>query len=278
MPTTNPKDKIANHNTALVSLLDEDTINLDLHTVEVLIAEEQVEKCEDHIFLDSQPLDGTTVIYPIKRMAFVDLFNEAKSLPVLGNFVTGLKIYLGYDGRAGIKSQVLIYTPLRFHDGERVGTTNIFVYRQTSEGGSYIYNEGTGKFNSINNTTKNTLISGYKANLELLRTDEEGDIPTAFIEGLDVESVTFSFQEIFAIMYDNRLVGNVNQDIFSGLENKPLRVFNCIKLNEDSGNLQHSLLFASESVDEKLVSFRGKFANLAHLCPPHCSSIKYSLD
>ncbi len=267
MILTNPINEIVKINKELESLLQEDTTNLDLHPKPKEEAEAEIKACEHYLKVGDTNINGLVPIEKIKRIAFLELYIKANDLIGEGNYLTGLKIEFGIDLANNLS---LVYKPIRFYNGtSNLGSSTY----DKKEGVSFKYNNGENRFDSISEDERCALVLRYEEIIRIKHSDRTGDTHTNFIKGKDIESMIFSFQEIFALMYDNRSVG-VN-DIFDRPNVNPILFFNYVKKEkiDDYYSAKHSLLLSPNlqpKVEIGILDFKNMYANLAHLCPPNC--------
>jgi len=262
---------IANHTSNLNDIKNEDVVNLNKHPKEPDIGRLEIEDCKDYLktkrFLRKLPIKWREAVAIINREHLLKLYEKAKKMNNQAHYITGLKMEFGLDKN---KEVSLIYRPVKFFDR---GVINDTTYNYESvEGGMYRYEGGTSGFKLIDYLSREELIQTYKSKIRIKHSEILGDGYNSFIEGEDVESVIFSFQEIFALMYDNR-EDCANHNIFEQ-SNDSILIYSAIQKDTVNPNLstKHSLLLSLKEYDKykKRERFEDKFANLGRLCPPNC--------
>jgi hypothetical protein len=270
MATTNPRDQIKKLSTELSVLGNEDLLNIDLVPVNVTMGTAHIKDCKGYLKKNSLKFEESDALIEATAgnyAVFYDLFATATKLAnATANYATGLRMYFGLvNGEKGAPPKMkLLYKPVGLvkkqdtTDGKREYTVTL---------GADYYEYKTGAFVK---TTDTSFIDNYKnpaTGISMIHI-KGGNVYDAFEEGYDVGSVTFSFQEIFALIYDNSQC-NVS-------------IYNSIKMiaQDEIDYVKHCLLLAPPDVYEKMEvgPLTGVFANLAHLCPPHCNRMVYKLD
>lgn len=256
-------------------LPDEDEIYLMISAVDPKDAERYIETAGDFIWINNNPIIQQAAQPRIQ--AIRDLQAIAKSIPTnpepCNNYITGLKIFYGIKNTAFI----LYYRPVKFCRSSLYdigGRETWGTYQVYQDVNSYYYYDGTDFINETDAAKLQIIkdeINAYQDinnGVKIRRSQIVGTQRSSFIKSAhrsgDVESVTFSFQEFFALM-DANPVSNV------------IRIWNVIKGREHPNeNLVHDLLLSAESIvsingDVQIPTFTGPFADLSHLCPPSCN-------
>lgn len=271
-PEKNPKNLIAANNTSLSSLSNESTINLEFHVKDVDPANREIDECKNQLRISKTlggvdvNVDGDQVIDTIIGCHFLGLYNVAQELSGSGCYLTGLKIIFGINNNNEI---CLVYQPVLLQNEQETSPdSKVCSYRIIESSSCFQYDKTDGFKNC---SGKGDLVAAYKSKIKIKHNATETHSP--FLPGVDVESMVFSFQEIFALMYENRKA-EADQNIFYK-NNDPVLIYNCIRENsiDPSFKYKHSLLLSTVASSKmKEVGFSGKFANLAHLCPPNCKN------
>jgi hypothetical protein len=199
--------------------------------------------------------------------AFDSLKYESGNLAGSGRHVKAVQIHHGVDAS---KRMQLLYTPVCLthsvdvYDGHlnRLGTYTIIPSSKT-----FTYNTAQQKFVRVNATALSTLTGAYKNYMRIKHTPAGSY--EAYQNG-DVTSVIFPYQEI-----DTLAAHNYEADA-----EKYIYVCNAVKSQTISGTeyIKHSLILAADGlIPLDSTDFRRKFANLAHLCPPSCGLLIYTL-
>lgn len=269
MSTTNPKNAIAIAFPEFADLENEDTISIDLVGVNQALGGIRINDCytrlliHDNVFQPADRLIDT--IENIKNPAnkyevFLELYNIAKSKANGAvRYVTALEMSFGIDNHDRIR---LLYRPAGLVKNHDI-SINEREYDANFTRDYYYYDNINHSFQVANNIS---VIKNYKDCIKIV---EPGVGPRKYKLG-DVTSVIFSFQEIFAVLYDN--TGNTIS-IFNAIENE---------IQEDGSIVfKHSLLLAPQGLTPPFMldkNLLGMYADLAHLCPPHCIKFTYVIE
>jgi hypothetical protein len=199
--------------------------------------------------------------------AFDSLKYESGNIAGSGRHVKAVQIHHGVDASRRMQ---LLYTPVCLthsvdvYDGHlnRLGTYTVVPSSKT-----FTYNTAQQKFVRVNATAVSTLTGAYKNYMRIKHTPAGSY--EAYQNG-DVTSVIFPYQEI-----DTLAAHNYEADA-----EKHIYVCNAVKSQTISGTeyIKHSLILAADGlIPLDSTDFRRKFANLAHLCPPSCGLLIYTL-
>lgn len=242
----------------------ENTLQLTIMEVETNLAIREIELSKTFLRIESKTVAPR--VANINTAAIDSMLNFAKTLTVSAtctNYVTGIKMEyaIGSNSLLG-----LYYKPVKFcrqflASGQ--GVENFGIYTLPIEGPRYEYINNTFSLAASDATTS---ISNYTTLIKIQHTTTTTTPVPTTITPYDVTSVIFTFQELKALIDDN-----------SGAKN--LRIYNCmreISIDPSISSLKHSLIVTTDNI--KLYpnetkgrrSFKGKYANLSHLCPPSC--------
>ena len=246
----------------------EDEINLKRCVVAPSEASEEIFAVNRYLRLYDEVINGSTPAEIIKDASkFVKLYTEAMKLynneP---NYITALRIKLTADDDIIrlIYQPILLLRYMVLNEAEKIVPYNV-----AAEGGSFIYDTVSRDFVSMP-TIFNTYPAKYKANMSILRNDDDdNETYTGYIQGIDTESVIFSFQEISTMISDNPTA-------------KRFFIFNCIKnySNDPVAPIKNSLILSPNlypNDSHGITPFYNMYGNLAHLCPPNCNTFFYKL-
>lgn len=246
-----PIEQIIQQNQKLKSLRDEDILDLELIPKEKDEGTREIKKCSKYLRLNKAivPSDLCRLLLPELTMLFLDaanLRNESK------NGLTGLKIIFGASKVDDIISLTPIFQPVYMR---RIALQVAAGDYETIYGKYYHRDDKDIKV--IPEEEMKRYTENYKNNVKIV--DESRARNLDFIPGIDTESVIFPFQTIFTLLYDN---GNA----------KGVFMYNSIRKDRD---MKHCVLLSSQKMLGN--SFKGKYANRSHLCPPDCNTLKYSI-
>lgn len=250
----------------LFLVANEDKIYLDRCAVDNSQASNEIYEVNKYLKLDENIVNGASPVEIIKDATkFETLYNNAMSLYTNEvNFLTALRIKLGWDGDY-IK---LIYQPiLTIRTSVLSVDEKIAKYDLIKEGNNFVYDLISKDFIVASQDQMN-YIQNYKSNMKILRNYAD-EIHTKYIQGVDTEYVTFTFNEIQDMITDN-------------LPNKRHFIFNCIKSysNDPIASIKNSLIFSPNVYprsEKDFGPFKDMYGNLAHLCPPNCKSFLYKM-
>lgn len=236
--------------TFLTEMEQESKLDMALAVVPIMNPMPQIEQFKHHFkWKDHTSLD--VIAMGIKNTAFQVLYQKALSKYQEGDtYITALRIHHG----ATDCSQVLFFSPVYLKSSDGINFNVIEV-------GRYLYDD-----------KKEEFVEFYIPGLD---TDYRGNIlvkPSlssahgGFISGRDVESVTYSFQTIYTMIFDSL---NYNKDYVT--------ITNALPVDKETGDLlyKHSLLLMATETEHGTVdpTFNGNYANRSHLCPPGCRKI-----
>lgn len=279
MKVKNAKDEIADGNPELYGLRSEIALCLDKHKLSTENGDQEILACRSIVKLNKTEL-STSFCLEIDRSDLCKLYNESCALKLDPKNIIALKIWFGeYDNNVE-----LFFEPLALALQNSVTDAelqNQGIFNSVRSGKTYKY------FNhNFNEAQIGNSVYRYQNGVEIMHNNEDGW--GKFICGKDVESVTFTFQEIFNFLHENSA--------------GTLRIFNCVRRFDTIGKgiiNKHSLVLAEIGPDagspnfeedlEKLTSqtlvylkdknlFAGRYSNLTHLCPPNCSQLMYTLE
>lgn len=272
MPTPNPKNHIAAQIPQLLSLQREDTVDLEITAVDLntggtlinscmanlkfgLLAASKADRLCDLVENNHVPIPGQ----PENRYAtFLDMFLDALASAggAVDQYITAVKIYYGMRyGRVR-----LLFEPVALKRTSGPDAARMAGYDMVFSGRFYIYNKDAKRFEITDDHAN--LVQNYQSGMKIKR---DGVNYSDFVKDIDVEAVTFTFQEIFALLYENGDEATVS-------------FYNATQ--SFAGVIKHTLLLAPALVTPPgfIKSLRGVYADLAHLCPPHCSSVRLKLE
>lgn len=271
----NPKDNIADSNPEKLGKLKfERALSLQKHPVKGPDGDDMISICSKYIKLQTTPLVSENMYATILKSALYELYFLSNSLRTSPSDILALKIILGANED---DTTHFFYQPVCLNLKEEIFDAELQkqgIYNIVNEGEIHNYSEP--EFRPSDPTNHVAL---YKKSVKIKH--DYNDPFTGFIKDTDVTSVIFSFQEIFAFIYDIT-------------PEKPVfYIYNCarkIHTDEETYDVKHSLLLGSEirvradepALEKKKVSelkdFRAAYANLAHLCPPNCARFLYPLE
>jgi hypothetical protein len=255
------------HMRAAGTLAAEDSIDMSEMALDETYGIQQFTLLSTYLEIDNVAVPAE-IMDSISLVAFDTLKYESRSLAGTGRHVNAVQIHHGVDANNRMQ---LVYTPVclthsvDFYDGHlnRIGTYSIIPSSKT-----YTYNTAQRRFDQVNASVAATFTDAYRENMRLKRTPA-GEFEV-YQDG-DVTSVIFPYQEIETLAAHN----------YSGGGDKRIHVCNAVKTQTISGTeyIKHSLILAVDSLVPftDTTDFRGKFANLAHLCPPSCGLVIYKL-
>jgi hypothetical protein len=258
----------------LPNLLNEDRIYLDRSFKSPINGEQEINLCANFLKIGNVIVDGNIPLEIVDNVnGLIDLYKEATSLSKIGGYITGLKMIFGIDVDPidPQKSKVcLLYQPVCMQKNSNIGNTNKVRLYDIHDGPDiYKYNDTNKTFTPIILDEVKKLVTNYTNVIQILHSDLPNDTHSDFIKGFDVESMIFPFQEIFALLYDNK-------------PDEIIKISNCIKKNEIDPSfliIKHSILLSVNTTTESASgTFKGMYANLIHLCPPHCRKGVYHLE
>jgi hypothetical protein len=250
----------------LANIANEDPLLIDTMAVDSEAGDLRIRNCYTHLKIDGRTFgDSDRVIDTTKNgyTPFLKLYNIAlaKAGSPAGDYLTGVKINLGIDNSGKISA---LYQAVGLNKS-KIQDPNLppkkVQYDVTSDTDYYSYDSGSGTFEL---KTDLTSLAAYKTKICIVHDNNAGTNCTSFIAGTDVELIIFSFQEIFSLIYDN---DSDTISICNAIEQDPSQTQTPVK---------HSLLLAPDGLG--LLSLKGVYANLAHLCPPNCNQIAPTLE
>lgn len=275
MKTENLNPEIATLQTNLLSLTSkEDSIFLENCPVDLVKGSLSIFAFHSHIRLNNMPVNGAIPAEVIEdNTKFADLFAEVMKLyNQQANYITGVRIILGVN--PDFTKIVLGYKPLLMVKGEvltATPSTKMNCYNIAKEGPIFIYAyDPDAKEKKFVPAPEDytQYIQNYVDKIDIRRHDIEID-PTDYIPNVDTGSVIFSFQEIFSMIDDN------------APEKKTL-IFNCMVSDHEHVATKRNSLIMSPNIypttfEKARTTFKNMYSDLAHLCPPNCTSLKYKL-
>ena len=188
------------------------------------------------------------------------------------DYISALKIYYGLS--PDLKRITLLYQPVYYCRTSYDATSHKAIYDLHNPSPDVFY-----KYTTANNAfvvasiADKTCIDRYKS--EILLRHSPSASPSAFDQSdpngnlQDVEAVIYSFQEIYALIGDNAT--------------PYVKVYNAIRRITVDGTVvnKHDLLLAPAEFNSSGTtagSFLNCYADLAHLCPPSCFPVAFSLQ
>lgn len=233
----------------------EDQLDIDMSPVDPQVAQREIDACNEHLEINGAPINHSIMSVPMS--AITTLYNAAMALRTdTANFVTGLKMHLTIkDGLVSLLFQPLLMT--RPAPPVPIGEP----FYNVTAGAFYAYDEATRTVALCPSRDYPVLLANYRNDI---RIKHRIDIDfTRFIPDMDTEAIIFPFQTIVALAKDNG--------------SNTIYFHNSIRLEPVGGgySVKHCLLLSSILLQGN--SFKGKYANRSHLCPPSCNSIQYAL-
>lgn len=243
-------------NQQALSTIDQDVLCLEMSPVDQSTADSEIALCNTHLFLNGAPINHGIDVIPhaaMEKLKVAAMLLKTTDL----NYVLAVKMHFVLD-EDGERIE-LLYQPLYMsRPASDIGEPMYSV----REGGYYYYDRIDKNFYQISQARKiDALKASYRNNIRILhRLDVT---PTSYIPGLDSDAAIFPFQTIEELMHDN--------------EGNAFYIHNSIRKEAVGGafSIQHCLLLSSVTLTGN--SFKGKFANRSHLCPPSCNVIQYAL-
>jgi hypothetical protein len=231
----------------------EDKLDIDMSPVDKDVARAEIEACNARLAINGKNINHEIAEVSIGAIGM--LYKDAMLLRQNeSNFVTGIKMNLIILN--GVVS--LVYQPvLMTRQPSVIGEP----FYNVAEGAFYTYNTSLQAFELFPTRNINVLTENYRNDIQIKhRVDTTF---TSFIPNVDTESIIFPFQTIYALAKDN-----MSPSIF---------IHNSIRLEPVGGgySVKHCLLLSAESLEGN--SFKGKYANRSHLCPPSCNLVQYAL-
>ncbi len=262
---------------AMMTTVVEDTLDLSKHPVDEGDAEIEFGACNDFVRV-RKVLKVSREAEDIDTGAFRKLKTIANnSVPPGGQYVTGIKITYGLKPLVG--KMDLLYTPIYMY---KLRDSLAPVLNPKEKWGIYLVIDNPAYFtynttiDSFQVTSDYDCIEKYRSNIKI---DHDGpgngdyeDFNDVLDATGDVRSVIFSFQEIDSVIVKN-------------LGTRSVKVFNASVKVPYNGSLimKHSLLLGPDSKNPAAApkvfygGFNNKYANLGHLCPPGCSTVRFQL-
>lgn len=253
------------------TFIGEDRIYLKPSVVRAHSAEKLIEAAGNYLQINNKPIDQKVTELRTGAIEDLQLIAQSISTPEsCTHYITGLKML--YAINSG--TFTLYYRPVKLcrtsvtYGGGGYKYGNYDLHENTN---SYYYYDGNDfkeETDPVKITLMKTHIAAYQnaANGIQIRHLAVAATPLEPFQAGDVNAVTFSFQEIFALMGPNSTT-------------KTIRVWNVAEGDEypDSTYMVHTLLLSTEhinSVNGDVIfvnGFNNDLANLSHLCPPSCN-------
>jgi len=200
-------------------------------------------------------LKDTTVtldmdILEIYKDAFATLYQDALSMYENNDHhITAVKIWLGLDQDLKMKP---LFQPVYIKKNSE-DEYNVYDHQN-------VYDYTGGSFQLC--LSANELKKRYRDNIQLMHLGETQF--QDFRQNIDTEAIIYPFQTIFTLLVDNLDA------------NDSVTLRNSIAINhttEELNNKHCLLLYTTKRSDKIIESFKDKYANRSHLCPPGCSKI-----
>lgn len=271
----NPKEtslkNIADH-FKLEKILEEDSINLNRNVLGRMKGRFEVRNAKSYFKVMDKFVSPDGDIISSGHM--VDLYNSITVNEGI-NHIVGIKLH--YAVRDGIF--LIIYQPVLLIPGKKLsdrGKYYLYV-EQKNEYHYYEYGGSTG-FTIIDKSKAEADIKNYSYSSKIKHSAEKGEDFIDFISCVDTEYAVFSFQEIFNLMYQNKSEGvymynaaiKNRHDPYSEIRQSVIVSYK--KLNSNKNSWWRRIFLSSNFLTGKYEAekaFKGRLANLAHLCPPH---------
>ena len=273
MKTENPKNKIAKtYPLDLGALEFERALCLDKHNLSEEGGDQEILACPASLKINGVPV-STEQFVSIDKADIHKLYKDSSSLRIHTNDILGLRVILG----ANIDNTMhLFFQPVGLI------LKNEIIDAELQNYGTFDIEKSGQVYDYINSSFQVAQATDYVNyyQTKMMINYSQSDGWSGFTSGRDVESVTFSFQEIFSFM-------NTTQS-------SVLNIFNCIRQFDTIGKgiiRKHSVVLAEEGPEppenpvinilnflESTDAFRGRYSNLTHLCPPNCSRLVYALE
>lgn len=246
--------KVTPENQQELSTTSQDDLCLEMSPVDISTADEEIALCNTHLFINGATINH--VIAEVPMAAITKLKIAALSLKTIElNYVLGIKMHFIIENNL----INLLYQPLYMtRPPSVIGEPEYTV----KEGDYYQFDVATQSFAQVGSPR---LISAMKASYTTnIRIKHRLDVtPTGYIPGLDSTAVIFPFQTIEDLVRDNQ---GISFFIHNSIRKEPVG---------GAYSIQHCLLLSSTLLTSN--SFKGKYANRSHLCPPSCNAIQYAL-
>lgn len=269
MKTPNPKNQIVHLEPRLKGLEKEKTLDLNLSVLSEIDGDNDIYAAHFFVKINGNGIESNKPVVEISRDHLIKLYEDSSANRENDQNVLALRFLFGIEN----DKIILIYQPVELKP------TSEFIDAMHQKHGffaendlkyQYSYNSSSG-FTQLKSAS--ILPDNYREGIRLRRTKRDEfkrhDIAT------DVKSVLYSFQEIFAVIYDS----------YSTV----IDIYNCVRRVDNSRGvyeMKHSLVLAAENTrpfiqaagnESKelaplamLEKFTNQYANLAHLCPPNC--------
>lgn len=260
----------------------ERTLELVTHTLGVSDARSERGLFHMEVVATSSNITIDTLADNVAYSQLCILKGYADNIPsscITASTITGLRIAFGLE--QDFKHIKLIYEPIKLCliNASTVSPCHGTFVITGSYGKLYSYNECKDQFEELQVSTAIADTMRYMRNIRIEHTYGGNYQPfsTNLSNGdlSDVKSVVFSFQEIKTLYDQNSphpdhisFWNSLTEQNFSGTYRRKHSVFmgpQALGLREE------------ESVFVFSGPYTGKYANLAHLCPPHCSNLIFSL-
>lgn len=198
----------------------------------------------------------------------VCLYDKALKIPGKTNDdITALEFHYCFDSGIKIIYEPILMTKVSDSGGTRNRTRKYDVKGIDEDIAHEVYkyyefDNLNQKFIGIPSSTYNTLKSAYEQNILIKHFDLDADLDE-FNKDIDKTSAVYPFQMIFCLLFENSHVSK-NLLIFNSVHKSP---------GDPETETQHSILLSPNIPMPRdkgiTIIYFNKFANLAHLCPPH---------
>lgn len=271
----NPKDDFARADQALLGALEfERALCLDKHETSKSIGDSDVLISDNRVKIKTLKVDPEKC-FPVTLNAIKQLYKDSSMLRAHPSDILALKVILGANED---NTMHVFYQPIC------LSLINEIVDAELQNQGIFNVTESLTTYD-YNYVDKNSIFQPapagvhkkyYQDFVSIFHNETEKWGP--FSPGKDVESVIFTFQEIFNFMYNNKL--------------QLVKIFNCIRrfntIDKKYIN-KHSLILSEygpyganvpgvSKKTKKVSAYVGKYSNLTHLCPPNCARLMHPLE
>jgi len=247
----------------LARLANEVTVDLSKCALTWSNGGAEIEACYDFMKIGATAIDGVEPIDVVGSNAlsrFTFLFTKAANLWTdETHYVTALKFNYGI---ANNKIKVL-YQPILLVRNKDLGSDGkVYTYTEKTEMPIKYYS-WKGQEDGFEEISAGNILTAYSQNMKIKHFTNASAF-TNYVDGIDTKCLTLTFQEIFRLIDDSDKANYI-------------WIYNAVVSEENDHDheieIRHSLLLAAMEFIPQSVDFRGKFANLAHLCPPNCKVI-----
>jgi hypothetical protein len=281
MNLSNPKDEIAGEFKDFAGLKDEAAISIKATALSTSSGREAINDCKDHLKIDDRKFDAgdrlidRIMINPIESKGkinryndFLELYQYAKNEAAgSAGYITALRMHLGLNTADKL---CILYQPVGLTiDADQsqlpAGTVR---YAVKESGRYYFYDPINKKFGKAGDTS---CLGRYMELIKIRRTNAITAKYYSYEADVDTQAIIFPFQEIFTLLHDNDLAERNTFSVYSSIAEEK---------KDGALRIKHSLVMAPTGTGPKIFegALKGVYANLAHLCPPHCKKVEVKME